>query len=248
MTNSKPTGYTLFESIEYVIIATLESENSKTGNMIQVWILPRNESPVDAVSNGTDSVVCFDCKHRGDGFTGRVCYVNVGQGPTSVWRAYQAGKYPVLAESDYSRVFAGRAVRFGAYGEPVLIPFAMLRSIASLAVGHTGYTHQWRRPEFSEYRAYLMASCDSLAERTAAKADGWRVFRARTADAPLAAGEISCPASDEAGKRTQCIRCKLCNGSTGCQDARKDIVIIVHGAQRKNFVSVDAILATAEVL
>jgi hypothetical protein len=50
-------------------------------------------------------------------------------------------------------------------------------------------------------------------------------------------GEIACPASDEAGKRTTCEKCKLCNGadtrnSKGYQlyDNRKSISIIVHGA------------------
>src|SRR5215831_14936600 len=112
-TNSltKPKGYTLFEDADYVVIATLRSENVKTGDMIQLWILPRNESPVDAVRNGHDSVVCFDCKHRGDGFQGRVCYVNVAQGPNSVWRAYRKGSYPMLDTAEYVRVFSGRKVR-----------------------------------------------------------------------------------------------------------------------------------------
>jgi hypothetical protein len=127
------------------VIATLEAENAKAVNMIQVWILPRNESPVDAVRNGKDSVVCFDCKHRGDGFSGRVCYVNVAQGPLSVWLSYRNGKYPYLQTADHGRVFTNRAVRFGAYGEPVLIPMSIVREITSHADGWTGYTHQWRK-------------------------------------------------------------------------------------------------------
>jgi hypothetical protein len=242
---SAPSGYVLFEDSEYVVLVTLESDNSKTGNMVQIWILPRNESPIEAVRSGNDSVVCFNCKHRGDGFSGRVCYVNVAQGPLAVWDAYQAGSYPVLSQGDYARVFAGRAVRFGAYGEPILIPLDIVRAIATTCTNWTGYTHQWARPEYAEYRAYVMASCDSASERLAARALGWRVFRARTANAPVLPGEIICPASDEAGKRTQCIRCKLCDGAKSSQDARKDIVIIVHGSQKKNFVSLDSLtLAT----
>jgi hypothetical protein len=211
--------------------------------MIQVWILARHESPVSAVANGHDSIVCFDCKHRGEGFKDRSCYVNVGQGPNSVWRAYQNGSYPKLARARYAEVFAHRAVRFGAYGEPVLIPIGIVRAIVALANGHTGYTHQWRKPEYREYRKYVMASCDSMAEYAMAKRLGWRTFRVRTADSAVLAREISCPASDEMGKRTQCVRCKLCSGSHGTQDARKDIVIIVHGAQAKNFVALDSIVS-----
>ena len=114
----KPTGYLLHETDTYAVIATLESENRKTGNRIQVWILPRHESPVDAVRNVHDAIVCFDCPHRGNGFQDRSCYVNVGQGPRSVWRAYRDGKYPMLAISDYARVFAGRAVRSGHTANP----------------------------------------------------------------------------------------------------------------------------------
>jgi len=209
--------------------------------MIQVWILNRNESPTDAVRSGNDSVVCFDCQHRGNGFKDRTCYVNVAQGPRSVWRSYRDGSYPMLDIAEYFHVFTGRAVRFGAYGEPVLIPLPIVRAIVRHASGHTGYSHRWRGAQYAEYRAYVMASCDSIADYHAAKQLGWRTFRVRTSDAPLLAREISCPASDEAGKRTQCVRCKLCNGSTGSTDARKDIVIVVHGAQRKNFVSLDAI-------
>lgn len=46
MTN-KPTGYLLYEADSYVVIATLESENAKTGNMIQIWILSGHEFPTE---------------------------------------------------------------------------------------------------------------------------------------------------------------------------------------------------------
>lgn len=238
-------GYILNETDSVAVIATMESGNAKTGNMVQVWILNRTESPVDSVKHGTDANVCFDCVHRGsDGFKGRSCYVNVAQGPNAVWRAYRAGKYPFLKPGEYTRVFTGRAVRFGAYGEPVLIPLRIVRTISRVAVGHTGYTHQWRRAEYQAYRAFLMASCDSVEDYATAKFHGWRTFRVRaTADSPVLVHEISCPASAEAGHRTQCVRCKLCDGSRRA-DARKDIVIIAHGIGARNFVRLESI-ATA---
>ena len=38
-------GYLLHETDAYAVIATLESENEKTGNMIQLWILVRDKTP-----------------------------------------------------------------------------------------------------------------------------------------------------------------------------------------------------------
>jgi hypothetical protein len=149
-----------------------------------------------------------------------------------VWRSYRAGNYPVLAVERYAQVFAARRVRFGAYGETVLIPVDMLRAIAAASDGWTGYTHQWRKPEYRAYRASIMASCDSAADASDATAAGWRYFRVRAAGDAIAAGEISCPASDEAGKRTTCDQCRLCSGARE-NDPRKNITIVVHGIGAK---------------
>ena len=238
-------GYILHETEQVAVIATLESENVKTGNMIQVWILNRAESPVASVKSGNDRLICGDCPHRGlNGFKDRTCYVNVARGPNAVWRAYRKGSYRFLPKSEYAAVFTNRAVRFGAYGDPVLIPLSIMRAIASLADGHTGYTHQWRKSEYQAYRAFLMASCDSIADYATARRLGWRTFRVRGASESILAREISCPASDEAGKRTQCLRCRLCSG-TRAGDPRKDITIIVHGIGARNFVSLTAIRTAA---
>jgi hypothetical protein len=241
------TGYILYESQNIAVIVTIESENTKTGNMEQIWILVRNESPVSAVKSGNDDLVCMDCKHRGeDGFKNRVCYVNVAQGPNSVWDAYQAGSYPRLRKRDYPQIFADREVRFGAYGDPVLIPLTIVRAITQTCKAWTGYTHQWTKPQYQMYRYYLMASVDSLNEYASAKRLGWRTYRTRKdASVPLLPHEIMCPASDEffalRGKKIQCINCKLCSGNHKRMRDVKDAVIIVHGSQAKNFVSLDSI-------
>lgn len=236
--NQKPRGYILHETAEYVVIASLESKNRKTGNMVQVWILYRHESPLDAIRSGNDAKICFDCPHRGT-----TCYVDLSRAPLAVWTAYTAGRYAYLPMERYAEVFADRKVRFGAYGESVCVPLEIMRAIASVARGWTGYTHQWRKPEYQAYRAYVMASCDSVADAEQAAAMGWRRFRVRTKQQPLLAGEISCPASDEMGKRTECVRCGLCNGVASASDARKNIAIIVHGSGAKNFVPLTALAA-----
>ncbi len=228
-------GKILYLDSERVVIATTESENRKTGDMVQVWILARDVSPVDAVRAGSDSTVCGDCKHRG-GFAERTCYVNVGQAPSSVWRAFRRGSYDFLEASDYSAFFRGRKVRFGAYGDPAYMPLDILAAVAEASSGWTGYTHQWRVCD-PGYRQYLMASVDTVGEYLQAKAAGWRTFRVRnTSDFLLTLNEITCPASNEAGHRTQCERCLLCSGSRE-NETRKDISILVHGVGSKNFVA-----------
>lgn len=138
-------------------------------------------------------------------------------------------------------MFCGRRVRFGAYGEPVLIPLNILSAISAVAEGHTGYTHQWRKAEYQGYSAFLMASCDNAADYTLARSMEWRTFRVRAEYQPLLGGEIMCPASPEGGHKSKCEKCLLCNGSRQ-NDGRKSIVIIVHGTGAKNFVAVDSIL------
>ncbi len=86
----KPTGYVLYENENIVSILTMHSENEKTGDMCQLWILNNNVDPVNAARIGADSVVCGNCKGRpvNDGF----CYVILYQGPNNVFKTYKAGK------------------------------------------------------------------------------------------------------------------------------------------------------------
>lgn len=220
-------GYILHETGSRVVIATMESDNVKTGNMVQIWILNRSIHPVEAVKTGDDAVVCGDCQHRGTS-----CYVQIGRAPAGVWKAYQRGAYSHLNKRDYKTVFAGRAVRFGAYGDPAFMPIGVIRAIADVADGHTGYTHQWRKA--SKLRNYVMASCDSPRDMWEAREAGWRTFRVATNTSKLQ-GEILCPASEEAGKRTTCIDCQLCDGKFDATDRRANIMIPVHGARASQF-------------
>jgi len=248
-------GYVLYENPNIVVIVTLRSKNPKTGPMLQVWILPRDVDPMTAVKLGLDDVVCFDCKHRGNKTatikskrTKRTCYVQVGKAPLGIWRAYHRGRYEHLKPEGYGAVFTGQKVRWGAYGEPVLIPVDILQAITAVSDGWTGYTHQWRRPEYQVYRSYVMASVDSPAEYFEAQRMGWRTFRCRTAADVVLPGEIICPATPEGNHKSICSKCRLCDGAHGAADGRKSIVIIVHGAGAKSFVSVDSLIASAAVL
>jgi hypothetical protein len=215
-----------------VVIATVtKSDNPKTGNVIQTWILRSDISPTDAVKTGQDSSICGDCPHRGSETRKRSCYVVVHQAPQSVWHAYRRGRYPRAADSDaIAALAAGRTVRLGSYGDPAAAPFEVCRALVSRAAGHVGYTHQWRTCD-PAYASLLMASADKPADRVAANLKGYRTFRVRSPEQPLDRHEVVCPASAEAGFRTTCAACRACGGHAA--KARVDIAILAHGPRAK---------------
>jgi hypothetical protein len=203
------------------------SENPKTGPQLQVWILPRG-LPVTAVRTGTDASVCGECPHRPT--KGGSCYVSTHRAPQTIARAYGRGRYPVVRPREARRLLAGRSVRLGAWGDPAAVPARVWRSLLGTAKSHTGYSHSWKgRPDL---RGLVMASVDSPEERDRARAAGFRTFRVSLDGAP-GPGEIVCPASAEAGFRTDCNRCGLCDGSRGPNDRRASIVIKAHGSASK---------------
>ena len=223
-------GFILHEDSSRVIIATgfaHASDNRKTGDMVQIWILCKSVDPVEAIKTGLDRLICGSCVHRGDGTGGsRSCYVNAGQAPLGIWRAWKSGKYPTLQFMD---IFAGRKVRFGAYGDPTWIPLPLALAIAGVASGHTGYTHQWRKPSLQGWRSILMASVDTVAELVIARSMGWSTFRV-TPDSNHEATETLC-ASDRSG--TPCVDCLACAGVRG---GLRSIHIPVHGKGAVHFI------------
>ena len=127
----------------------------------------------------------------------------------------------------------------GAYGDPAAAPYDAWERVAQLVQGWTGYTHQWKTTD-ARFAGLLVASCDSVSDRDEAKSAGWRTFRVKPAGARhWPSGEIVCPASEEAGKRLQCIDCRACSGTRlGKLGAfAPDIVIDIHGSPvaRRNY-------------
>jgi hypothetical protein len=226
-------GPSMIDGSPIIGIAVLESDNRKTGNMVQTYILRAESHPVDAVRTGLDSAICGDCMHRA-GPNGRTCYVNVGQSVAAVFGAWVRGSYPLIDPADGSLILAGRMVRIGSYGDPAAIPAEYWRQLIQRAEGHTGYTHQWRKPIGAGLRDIVMASADTAADRDVARAMGWRVFRVRTESEPLATREIVCPASPEGGDRMQCADCGACNGA-GENSKRASVAIVVHGPAARAF-------------
>lgn len=227
-----PNGVILFEGKseidqqEIVAIATgfrRSSENSKTGWMLQTWILRADLPPTDAAAIGADRSVCGDCRLRAGG-----CYVTLHRAPRSIFSAYKRGLYPSVEQLGWSWL-TGRAVRLGSYGDPAAVPAPIWYRIAARATRWTGYTRQWRTPSAQHLRFLLMASVDSPAEAFEARSLGWRSYRIRLPDEPLLPTESVCPASEEAGHRTTCERCGQCDGAR-LHDIRQNYAVIAHGS------------------
>jgi hypothetical protein len=227
-------GFVIHEDSARVIIATgfeTDSDNRKTGPMIQVWILVKLVDPVQAIKEGLDRLVCGNCMHRGHEENGRFgvdrsCYVNVGQAPLGIWRAWKAGNYSPLRSLEG---FTGRKVRFGAYGDPTHMPLSLALAIAGVASGHTGYTHQWRKPSLQGWRQILMASVDTTAELLIARAMGWSTFRV-SADMDHRTFETLC-ASERNGTP-----CSICLGCPGSRNGIQSVWIPAHGKGKRHFI------------
>ena len=213
-----------------VMLMTMSSSNRKTGDMVQTWILRQDVDPVEAVRVREDVSVCGSCVHRGDPVSGRgrSCYVNVGQAPLSVWRSYQRGVYRRFTRKDW-HLLSGRKIRFGAYGDPGLVPLDRLTLLAGLSDGWTGYTHQWRDID-AGYADFLMASADCVEDRRAARGMGYRSFYVAPRGTTSAEGAVLCLSE---ARGTSCLDCLACAGTRGTGRVAVDIFIGAHGSGAK---------------
>lgn len=219
-------GLSPIDGQPYVAIMTLHSQNAKTGDMLQVFILRPDISPLDAINEGLDYTICGSCPHRRKwseelGKFVRTCYVDVGKSVGSVYRAFVRGSYPDYDASLHARYLRGRRIRWGAYGDPALLAESVVRDLNSLALGHTGYTHQWREAWAEWCRGLFQASCDGMADYLDASASGWRTFAVIPQQSVPYSGKL-CPATAE-GSSAQCVTCRLCDG------AKTDIFVEAHG-------------------
>ena len=235
----KPSGYiiyrgpSLLDDKPIVVVAiTGKSSNSKTGDMVQTYILVDNEkSPVESAKALDDVSICGDCKHRRG--LGGSCYVNLGQGPRAVMDGVIRGIYP---DNIINAAFAvhKRKVRLGTYGDPAAVPAYVWEALLAGADSHTGYTHQWQNGKADHVKQWCMASVDTPKEAALAKVEGWRTFRVRVADgSPEYSHEMKCPASAEMNKRLTCDTCMACSGGTDSKKA--SVTIIVHGSLKNRF-------------
>ena len=236
-------GPSLLDNQPIIVVAIISSNNIKTGNMIQTHILREDVDPMQASKTGKDYSICGDCIHRGTATDnpdkktaqGRTCYVNIGQGPNQVFKAFKAGKYPTATPEQIQALGAGRMIRLGTYGDPAAVPATVWDNLLKNSTGHTGYTHQHNKsPDYSR----LMYSADNAQDAQNAHAKGYRTFRVIPVKQwqdhgknCILSNEILCPASKENDKGITCSQCKLCTGS---QSKGKSIAIIAHGNARNS--------------
>jgi len=221
--------------VEIVCIATgfvRDSDNAKTGPMVQTWIFRADMSPLESSKLGADSAQCGGCQHRGrligGVLTGRSCYVNLGQGPRSIYVTFIAGDYATATADQLAELGSGEIIRLGAYGDPAAVPVHIWDALLSRSAGHTGYSHQWKSARLRDVTRHVQASVDSEREAAQAVALGLGYFRVKAPSTPMLPGEVYCPA-DMPGSTVQCRDCQACNG----KGAR--IVIDVHGSGSSNF-------------
>jgi len=224
-------GPSLLDDKPIVAIATYSDRNTKTGKVLQTYIIRADISPLEASKSGEDFSICGDCKFRGTPTTDPVrkqavkrdCYVNLGQGPTIVYKSYMRGVYPAADNvGDRVDLGTGRVVRIGTYGDPAAVPSWIWDQLIRHSESHLAYSHQSGfRPDIA------MQSADTEAQAVAHWNNGARTFRVITDIGALVKGkEILCPASKEAGRRVQCNACKLCGGNS--TKTSKSIAIVQH--------------------
>lgn len=249
---NKPNGFIIYsgpsmlDGSDIVVIYKPGSNNSKTGNMAQTYILQASTDPITANRTGLDFGICGDCPHKGKAnpnkltglAEGRSCYVNLGQGVNQVYKAFKAGKYPTAATpQERAALGLGAFIRLGSYGDPLSAPGNVWRELLSQSKGHTGYTHQAQTlPDANVSRTMISADTEEQAKQAHDK--GLRTFRVipittwqAKQKQSLLPNEILCPASKEAGAKVQCIDCRLCSGQT---IKAKSIAIPAHGVGRKH--------------
>ena len=66
MASDVPTGFTLYAGpsrldpgVPIICVATMSSNNAKTGDMVQTWIMLAYTTPTDAVRTGADHDLAF---------------------------------------------------------------------------------------------------------------------------------------------------------------------------------------------
>jgi hypothetical protein len=229
MSSKEVTRYLIAESPvhkqEVLLAFTASTTNSKTGEMVQVYILHPDDTPLNISKAGLDDRVCGSCSLRHS--LGGACYVVLFQGPRNVYAAWERSGRKVDDPEDILALCSDKNIRFGAYGDPAHIPFWLAREIMIGANGWTAYTHQWRNPKVSKvWKGYAMASCDTPSQLRLAEQKGWAAFVAtpETLD-----GVTIC---DNDANGTLCTDCLRCNGQNG------SVQIAPHGARKNSHPSI----------
>ena len=198
-----------------------DSKNEKTGPLVQLYILPIDILPKDAYTSGSKSV-CGDCKYNAN----NGCYVRWSH-LKGLWNSARS-QSPVSMRLS-KELIKGLRVRVGAAGDPAAIPFAFWDTLLSSCENHTGYTHQWIKPEYQNLSKLFVASTDSKDETRRANDKGWSTFEVIDNEEP-SASSILCLATDPTKQKNglpfNCASCMGCNG----KGKSKNWYVQLHGA------------------
>lgn len=229
-------GPSVFTGNPIMVIATRHTSNRAIGPMIQFWIVPAT-SPRLAVKSGRDEDVCGDCKYRrhagDDRGKGRGCFVEWWRAPENIWQAREQAED--MTPGFFAACYPGRQFRISGYGDPVAVPLPVWEPLIKVAGGWTAHTHAWHRPEAEPFRAWCMASVDTLDEQTAAAHLGWRTYRVRAYGGTVLPHEAICPKTEEGGYRATCATCSLCRGNAR---PAANIVCAAHGPNAGNAIRI----------
>ena len=206
-----------------------KTSNTKTGQLIQNYFIPFEwiESK-EKIGFLSDSKVCFDCDHGQS--KKKTCYVRKGQsamGLASKVRSMRKigleniPEFSSEIEADLLKAIDGKGIRFGSYGEPILLGENLIAKITKKAKFWTGYTHQWHKNNWA--KDYFMASVESAIISDVAQKSGFRTFFVGQPNDPK--NYVTCPASKEAGNKATCEQCKLCMGTSS---KAKSVTILPH--------------------
>ena len=215
-------GPSRFDGAPIMVTLVPVSDNAKTGNMSQVFVLRQDVVPFGAAKSGLDYSVCGKCRLRPEDIGG--CYVQ-----TVKFRAHwdKVSKQAVATPAEVQVAIGLRPVRLGAYGDMAAVPPEVTNGLVAMARGRvTNYTHGHLTLGFDgveHMRRYTMLSVETLAEAERAWQRGWRTYRMLAPGEGPAQGEIMCP---YVVTQEQCYDCLRCGGHG---NRGPSIVIPLHG-------------------
>ena len=184
------------------IIQTFHFDNSQVGAVL-----------LSGTYSYTDANNCLSCPFSASNNAGNAgkCYTHKFHSRMAqksvIKSAFQKG---ITLNEFLEKTQNVKYVRFGAYGEPVLMELALIKKLAD-GRKFTGYTHTWRTVE-PAYMNFFMASVHSEQEYLQAKNMGYRSYWADdvTTKELLPKTVIYCP---NFTKKIPCSECGLCNGA-----------------------------------
>ncbi|HCM1516429.1 TPA: hypothetical protein N2918_002081 [Vibrio parahaemolyticus] len=209
-------------------LIALHRGNAKTGNMIQLSVIPVTWE----LEDGTEGrkAICGSCPHHKLGS----CYA-YDQGLFTMRKQGRKGAYKPMEMSEFLEFVKGAYIRFGRFGDLSLLPFEVVKKIADVAGGFTGYTNQWRSKHYDpRFNDLFMLS--TLGDKDAAEAKkkfpNARQFQVIHEQADytndIKKGVIMCPSQNG----YTCDECLLCDGESA-KGGAVNIQVRAHGLKYK---------------